>query len=386
MTSYEKLKYLVKKLLKHEEIQKDSPDFDYQGITKDVYKDFITKLNQSKIIYSPYKGSNFIKEDLINENYFFDEDYNSSVLSSVIHLEDKLKKSKVISYIFNSVPKRIKFMLNNHFSNKFNENLSMLLNEDERFCYFSQVIQLNSDHSKSICRILVEDASEHIDIVPLQYFIYESDWYICCYNLKLNEIDIICSSKIIKSILQLNRDFYQYIDKKDIDSKIIQYVENFHKDEEFLIKINVATLNQIIELSLIKKISVYEEREKIFDTSERKKYYTDVGRFDIKNLNPKNNILEEDRIIKIQKKVLLIEEESFIEKPKKEIKKVKKRLYKIDLNTKLISEPNYYFSDEEEKFYEDKKYFVKIITSSKKFDLITKIFKIEVVDPNLYRI
>ena len=71
----------------------------------------------------------------------------------------------------------------------------------------------------------------------------------CCkynYNLKLNEIDIICSSKIIKSILQLNRDFHQYIDKKDIDSKIIQYVENFHKDEEFLIKVNVATLNQII--------------------------------------------------------------------------------------------------------------------------------------------
>ena len=46
---------------------------------------------------------------------------------------------------------------------------------------------------------------------------------------------------------------------------------------------------------------------------------------------------------------------------------------------------NYYFDDEEEKFYEDKKYFVKITTSNKKFDLITKIFKIEVVDPDLYR-
>ena len=129
---------------------------------------------------------------------------------------------------------------------------------------------------------------------------------------------------------------------------------------------------------------MYEEREKIFNTSEKKKYYADVGRFDIKNLNPKNNILKEDTIIKIPKKVLLIEED-FIEKTKKEIKKVKKRLYKIDLNTKLISMPNYYFSYEEEKFYEDKKYFVKITTSNKKFDLITKIFKIEVVDPDLYR-
>ena len=45
----------------------------------------------------------------------------------------------------------------------------------------------------------------------------------------------------------------------------------------------------------------------------------------------------------------------------------------------------YYISNEEEKFYEDKKYFVKITTSNKKFDLITKIFKIEVVDPDLYR-
>jgi len=38
--------------------------------------------------------------------------------------------------------------------------------------------------------------------------------------------------------------------------------------------------------------------------------------------------------------------------------------------------PNYYFSYEEEKFYEDKKYFVKITTSNKKFDLITNILKI----------
>ena len=36
-------------------------------------------------------------------------------------------------------------------------------------------------------------------------------------------------------------------------------------------------------------------------------------------------------------------------------------------------------------FVDDKKYFVKITTSNKKFDLITKIFKIEVVDPDLYR-
>ena len=378
MTSYKKLKYLVRKLLKHEEIRKDSPDFEYQGITKDVYKDFITKLNQSKIIYSPYKGSNFIKEDLINENYFFDEDYKSSVLSSVIHLEDKLNKSKVISYIFNSVPKRIKFMLNNNFSNKFNDKLNLLLNKDERFCYFSQVIQLNSDHSKSICRILVEDASEHIDIVPLQYFIYESDWYICCYNLNINQLDIICSSNILKSKLLCKDTFCNYIGKKDIDDKIDLYAKNFYKDEEFLIKLNVATLNQIIESSLVTKFSVYEEREREFKTLNNKKYYADAIGFNKLNgiiyYDPKNNIITEKAISKIKK--ANAEREKII----------KRRLYKIDLNTKLISEPNYYFSYEEEKFYEDKKYFVKIITSNKKFDLITKIFKIEVVDPNLYRI
>lgn len=384
MSSYEKLKYLVKKLFKYEDIEKNLPEFDYYGITKDVYKECIKKFNQAKLIISSQKGVNYLKKDLLNNNYFYDNDKNVSLVSSIVHLEDKIKKHEIINYVFKSVPKRIKFMLNNHFSNKFNENLSMLLDNDHRFCYFSQIIKLNLNEIKNICRISIDDEVQDIDIVPLEYFIYENNWYLCCYNLKLNEIDIICSSKIIKSILQLNRDFHQYIDKKDIDSKIIQYVENFHKDEEFLIKVNVATLNQIIELSLTKKISVYEEREKIFNTSEKKKYYADVGRFDIKNLNPKNNILKEDTIIKIPKKVLLIEED-FIEKTKKEIKKVKKRLYKIDLNTKLISMPNYYFSDEEEKFYEDKKYFVKITTSNKKFDLITKIFKIEVVDPDLYR-
>lgn len=374
MTSYKKLKYLVRKLLKHEEIRKDSPDFEYQGITKDVYKDFITKLNQSKIIYSPYKGSNFIKEDLINENYFFDEDYNSSVLSSVIHLEDKLKKSKVISYIFNSVPKRIKFMLNNNFSNKFNDKLDLLLNEDERFCYFSQVIQLNSDHSKSICRILVEDASEHIDIVPLQYFIYESDWYICCYNLNINQLDIICSSNILKSELPYKDTFCNYISKKDIDDKIDLYVKNFYKDEEFLIKLNVATLNQIIESSLVKKFSVYEEREKKFETLKIKKYFADAIGFNKLNgiiyYDPKNN----KAISKIKK--ANAEREKII----------KRRLYKIDLNTKLISGRFYGPSKDGDYFPEPKKYFIKITTSDKKFNLIRKTFNVEVVDKNLYRI
>jgi diketogulonate reductase-like aldo/keto reductase len=53
----------------------------------------------------------------------------------------------------------------------------------------------------------------HIDIVPLQYFIYESDWYICCYNLNINQLDIICSSNILKSKLLCKDTFCNYIGK-----------------------------------------------------------------------------------------------------------------------------------------------------------------------------
>jgi len=283
------------------------------------FKTTIGTLNKDLPIFKHF----FAGGDYSNRGYAYEKvgkkDYDDnpygglSMIDSSLEFEYAIKKDLGIVTFFDSTMLSLEV-------NKFNENFSMLLDNDHRFCYFSQIIKLNLNEIKNICRISIDDEVQDIDIVPLEYFIYENNWYLCCYNLKLNEIDIICSSKIIKSILQLNRDFHQYINKKDIDSKIIQYVENFHKDEEFLIKVNVATLNQIIELSLTKKISVYEEREKIFNTSEKKKYYADVGRFDIKNLNPKNNILKEDTIIKIPKKVLLIEED-FIEKTKKEIKK-----------------------------------------------------------------
>ena len=92
MSSYEKLKYLVKKLFKYEDIEKNLPEFDYYGITKDVYKECIKKFNQAKLIISSQKGVNHLKNDLLNNNYFYDNDKNVSLVSSIVHLEDKIKK------------------------------------------------------------------------------------------------------------------------------------------------------------------------------------------------------------------------------------------------------------------------------------------------------
>ena len=65
MSSYEKLRYLVKKLFKYEYIEKNLPEFDYYGITKDVYKECIKKFNQAKLIISSQKGVNHLKNDLL---------------------------------------------------------------------------------------------------------------------------------------------------------------------------------------------------------------------------------------------------------------------------------------------------------------------------------
>lgn len=385
MTSYEKLKYLVKKLLKFEEINNNLDELKERGITKDIYKDFITKLNQAKVISSPFKGTNYIKFDLINKNYFFDDEKNASIISSLVHLENKSAKYETINYVFKYIPKHIAFMFNNSFSNHFNEKLMLLLNEDERFSYFVQIIELNSNETKNICRVLLLNKIEEIEIVPLDYFIYESSWYICCYNLDLRKIDVINSSIIIKSKV-INELFSNYIDKKDIKNEIIKFVESFHQDLPFLVRLNTETLNQLIELSLIKSFSVYEEREKKFEISENKFYkYVEPRNYDLylDEYDEKTSFMTKEAYEKMRKKRL---ERLRIKLFKTQIekKKTKKRLYKIDFN--LINMRPSLILNEEYFFGETKKYFIKIITSQKNFDCISKTFNVEIVDRNLYRI
>ncbi len=368
MTSYEKLKYIVRKLLKDEVIMKDLDELESIGISESIYGKFITKLNHTKILTSSSKGENRLKSNLINKDYFFDDAQNSSVISSIAHLEKRTTKSLVINYLFKLIPEQFYLVFNNTFSNSFNENLSVLLEEDDRFSYFISIIEANYDETKIICDITIDQSNEHLEIVPLEYFIYENIWHLCFYNIQKKSLDIISSQNIQKSCIAKN-NYYGFVERNKIRDTIVKFVKDFELEESFLVRLNVETLNQLIVSKLINNYDVYEEQEIKF---KEYKY-------------PKNGILKDMRPSNpfkiVQKQYSLVNRIS------------KKRLYKIKLFPKDYPKnfgylKNYSYSSEEVIFGNDiEKYFVKISTTRKKFDYIIKNFQyVEKVDSELYRI
>ena len=397
MTSYEKLKYVIKKLLKFESIYPNSDEFEDIGITYDNYRRIITKLNQSKIIRPISKGEQKLTHNLIDNKYFNNSEINASLLTSIIHPEKEINKSKTIKYIFTSVPDKINFMHKYNFSDKFNESLDCLLSLDEKISYFSQIIEINKEEKKNICKIKTIDKKELL-IVPLESFIFENSWYLCFYNIQIDELEIICTKSIIYSNL-VEDLFFKYINRKDIEKKIDEFVVNFHEINSYVIKINIETLSLLIDLKLIEKFSIYEEREKKFNdyvskSSVLKNYKPFINQDFIEEYDPRATIMNKETFLRYEKRRLKelekkrqkkIEKDKF--KNEFQLKKqpniiLKKRLYKINLN--LISECIFF----KEQYFDsnEKTYFVKIQTSKVKFDYIKHTFKVEIVDMNLYRI
>ncbi|OCL81571.1 hypothetical protein AAW30_01870 [Arcobacter porcinus] len=356
MNSYNKLKYVIRKLLNNQTIEVDSEEFNDKDITKNIYKNIITKLNHSKIICSIAKGINVIKSDLINKNYFFDNEKNVSILSPIVHIENNNIKYSIINYIFKSVPKKILFMFNNSFSNTFNEKLSILLEDNQKFSFFSYLIDQNKiEASKTLCSIKSYSSTKNnLIILPLEYFIYEDDWYICFYNLNLNDLDIIASKEIFSAQI-IDKNFTNYI-----SNKIISFVENRYKENEFLIKINLATLNQLVELFNINQYSIYTDKN--------------INFYDKDDNSP---IICKDMKITVPKiKPIIL------------VKPLKKRLYKIKLNQKeemtscicFSNEVNYVFDKE-------KKYYIKLKITYKKMQYLKLIFNdLEILNFDNYRI
>ena len=152
MTSYEKLKYVIKKLLKGEKIKKDLEEFEANGISADTYAKFITKLNDIKILQSISKGENVMKDNYINLAYFNDQDKNASIIASITHLEKKKSKFLIAEYLFKLVPKNLAFMFMHSYTNKFHKSIIQLLDE-KKYRYFASIVEINKNTTKVICQI-----------------------------------------------------------------------------------------------------------------------------------------------------------------------------------------------------------------------------------------
>lgn len=275
--SYKKLKYLVKKLLKLEEISKDLDDLKFQGITNNIYRELITKLNYAKIIHSPIKGINYLKSDLLNKNYFFDNDKNISLISSIVHLEDNNQKQPILYYLFKAIPNRILFLINHNYSKNFNEKIIPLI-DSKKFYFFKTLINKNSETFREIINIANSNKNIYEEIIPLELFIFKSSWYVCIYDVEKNEITIINSSDI-SGVIKTEKSFSLYISNKKINESIENFIKNDAKDNEyFFIKLKPELLSLFLEYKNIDNVyEVYEEKgfinfERAFVNGNKKKY------------------------------------------------------------------------------------------------------------------
>lgn len=398
LNSYEKLKYLIMKILNNDVINKNQYDLEYEGISKDTYAKFITKLNQIGILTSLEKGTNKIKSDFINTNYFFNLNFNSSIISSVLHSERKIINKDVLQYLFNKIPKKIVHSYSNDYTKKFNEDLLSLIDND-KYYYFAGIVKENKNSNKIVCSIQDKFKNKSYNIVPLELFLYQNSWYICCYSIY--DKSLVCIDSFDISYVSVISDiFSEKIDIDEIENTIEKFVDNNNKIN-ILVKIKPETLNILYEHKKIEDYSIYETRQSFkHEFSSNFKYVN--NNFE-PLINPKASILRPELIerenLKILKRNKKIQEKLDLE-ANKEQKKERKRLFKIDFRKSLKKNGIHYMKETYDKhsfsyfvgssknfdYNISLKYFAKIILKEKDFDYIIKNFDIEIVDESLYRI
>jgi len=258
--SYKKLKFLVKKLLKHEIIKKNLTEYESVNLTESNYREFITKLNDIKCLNKVFKGEHTLCSDYVDKNYFFDDDMNTSLISAIAYAEEKSLKYNIINYFLKLVPKNIIFMINNNYMKKFNKNIVTLLDTD-KYLYFSNIIEKNTSSSKTICQIFNKSKNKFEIIIPLELFIHEDSWCICYYDYELKDIFIIDSQCISESKV-FDEAFSNYIKDSDVDEIIKGYVENLSESKECIfLRLKPETLNLLVNFELIDDFIVYKENE-----------------------------------------------------------------------------------------------------------------------------
>jgi hypothetical protein len=301
MTSYEKLKYIVRKLLKGESISKNLEDLSANNISNDTYAKFITKLNDIKLLQTISKGENTVQDNYFNKTYFFDLEKNASIIASIAHLERKIIKVDIIKYLFKLVPNNLLFTVNNKFTRNFDNNILPLLDTD-KYYYFKNIIATNTSSSKSICQIFNTKKSILELIIPLELFIYDSSWYVCYYDYKSKNVLIVDSLEISESYL-LDEAFHEFIDENKINSAIKFYVNDLTiLEEPIFLRLKPETLNLLLEFKLIDEFKIYNfinknyqfnfcKQDKVEILSNSQKYILqEIDYFKLSQTNNKINI------------------------------------------------------------------------------------------------
>lgn len=221
------------------------------NIEKDSTRPIITRLNKMNLLD---KQGNFnkLKEDLWNKTIFNDKKFNIELLASLAYSEEEDSK-EIMEYFFKTTISNLIFSIANKYSKSFQENIKELVDK-EKYTQFSLMIIENKKEniSKNSCEIKLISTRETKKIIPLEFFIFDNSWFICAYFIKEKKIGIVDSKDIENTINNLGNS-YDYINYKDVEKHIKDYIikENKKNEEFVILRLNPETLSLLIDFGLL---------------------------------------------------------------------------------------------------------------------------------------
>lgn len=288
---FSRLKSLLKILLVGKECRTSQNMLSMNDDFKEsTIANYLTPLIKTKIAEKRNTGIYELNKQLINRDYFQDENHVSNFISSAL-CQMKLKESEeVFQYFFQEIPANIiKSMIYQSFTDFGHTDFIKSCLLSERYQIFHKMH--SADFNIKLTIKYKENYNEQYKkIIPLKSFILIDKIYLCCYDLITAKIDILEYSSIVYYIIETFGLFNKYIKEEEISKAISNFQE---KNMQTSASISfVAFPELMITLSHLNLIDSYENieipNEKYFEEKKEQKQKTssDMNKFiDICQIN-----------------------------------------------------------------------------------------------------
>ena len=279
---FSRLKSLLKILL----VGKECRTSQKMLFTSDDFKEsaianYLTPLIKTKIAEKINTGIYGLNKQLINRDYFQDENHVSNFISSALCQMKPKESEEVFQYFFQEIPANIiKSMIYQSFTDFGHTDFIKSCLLSERYQIFHKMH--SADFNIKLTIKYKENYNEQYKkIIPLKSFILIDKIYLCCYDLITAKIDILEYSSIVYYIIDTFEIFNKYIKEEEISKAILNFQEkNMHTSASISF---VAFPELMITLSHLNLIDSYENieipTEKYFDEEPKLKTSSDIHKF-----------------------------------------------------------------------------------------------------------
>lgn len=293
---FSRLKSLLKILL----VGKECRTSQKMLFTSDDFKEsaianYLTPLIKTKIAEKINTGIYGLNKQLINRDYFQDENHVSNFISSALCQMKPKESEEVFQYFFQEIPANIiKSMIYQSFTDFGHTDFIKSCLLSERYQIFHKMH--SADFNIKLTIKYKENYNEQYKkIIPLKSFILIDKIYLCCYDLIADKIDILEYSSIVYYIIDTFEIFNKYIKEEEISKAISNFQEKNMKTSASISFVAFPEL--MITLSHLNLIDSYknieipnekyfeEKKEQTQKTSSDMNKFIDISQRDICQIN-----------------------------------------------------------------------------------------------------